>query len=348
MGGGIYVGQGTLAFENSQLLGNTSSQDGGGIFGSGEGDATPISVTVKNSTVSDNTAADWGGGIYVGFFATLTVKNSTLAANGSGEKGGGIALNYGMGTITGSTVSNNTAQDGGSIFVNPGFGFLPGCGNVLSTSLTVKASTLRGNTSSDAGAGIFNDGGTVTITKGILSSNTSGNGGGVYDAASLCTHTLIIGSTLYGNTATAGFGQGGGIFNPASSTLSITNSTVSHNAASGAPSGGGGIYNDGTLTVNGGTLSSNTATVAGGAVLNDTTGMITMKNSTLSDNSASNGGAIFNGCASFSTPGGSLFVDRGTFIHNTDSSSDIYLGIFNSPFCVPVGSVVVTHSTFAP
>jgi len=115
---------------------------------------------------------------------------------------------------------------------------------------------------------------TVTISGLTMRNGQGGEGGGILNAD---TATLsIINSTLSGNTA----GFGGGVFN--SGTLIIINSTFSSNMASE----GGGIYNSGSgmLTITNSTFSGNAASETGGGVFN--IGTLQLANSTVSDNSA--------------------------------------------------------------
>jgi len=114
----------------------------------------------------------------------------------------------------------------------------------------------------------------VSISGLTIRSGQSGQGGGILNAD---TATLtIINSTLGGNAA----GLGGGVFN--SGTLIIINSTFSSNMASE----GGGIYNSGSgmLTIIDSTFSGNAASETGGGVFN--IGTLQLANSTVSDNSA--------------------------------------------------------------
>ncbi len=123
---------------------------------------------------------------------------------------------------------------------------------------------------------------TVSISGLTIRNGQLGEGGGIYNAD---TVTLtIINSTLSGNAA----GLGGGVFN--SGTLTIINSTFSSNMASQ----GGGIYNpgSGTLTITNSTFSGDAAPVAGGATFN--LGTMQIANTTLSDNSSPLGGGVFN------------------------------------------------------
>ncbi len=175
------------------------------------------------------------------------------------------------------------------------------------------------------GAGIHNVGGTVTVSNSQISSNTAGEGGGIYNASG-STITLDSGTLVSSNTAakrgagitnvgtmtinestvatnthvggtsgdppcagTTSFGAGG-IFNADGGDLTINDSEVSGNTAAFT---GGGIYNYApgtTLTVNRSTISGNSTTTVGGGIRNGNEGSVTITNSTLSGNSAVEGG----------------------------------------------------------
>jgi hypothetical protein len=107
-------------------------------------------------------------------------------------------------------------------------------------------------------------------------------------------------STVSGNTATGGYGQGGGIYNSSTGTLTLNNSTVSGNTVTNGQ--GGGIFNDGTLTLSNSTVSGNTVTGgAGGGYggygggIDNNGGTLTLSNSTVSGNTVTGGagGGIF-------------------------------------------------------
>ena len=84
-------------------------------------------------------------------------------------------------------------------------------------------------------------------------------------------------------------GQGGGILNADTATLTIINSTLSGNTAGL----GGGVFNSGTLIIINSTCSSNMAS-EGGGIYNSGSGMLTITNSTFSGNAASEtGGGCF-------------------------------------------------------
>lgn len=109
----------------------------------------------------------------------------------------------------------------------------------------------------------------LTISDAVLTDNTSDLGGAIYALKSELniTNTIIDNNTATGTSATRG---GGGIALQ-SANATLTNTTVSNNTAS---STGGGIYNftfsgavgfgNTLLTINGGSISDNSATFGGG------------------------------------------------------------------------------------
>ncbi len=161
--------------------GNASGNSGGGISNSG-------TLTLKNSTVSGNTAR-FGGGIVNN--GTLTLNNSTVSGNtadGSAFSSGGGIDNNGTLTLNNSTVSGNRANLGGGI---ANFG----------STLTLKSSTVSGNTAINGG-GIYNFG-ILALKNSILSGNkATGAGGGIFNNGG--TFGLISGTTIRGNTSPTG------------------------------------------------------------------------------------------------------------------------------------------------
>jgi CSLREA domain-containing protein len=134
----------------------------------------------------------------------------------------------------------------------------------------------------------INTGAEVTFENlSIVDGYASGDGGGIYNNGTL----TISNSSLSGNSVSqvGGLSGGGGIYNRG--TLTIAKSTLSINHAE---SGGGGIYNSfGVLFITDSSLSGNNVVFNGGAIMNDNATM-TIVNSTISDNSAHRGGGINN------------------------------------------------------
>src|SRR6185369_597111 len=195
--------------------------------------------------------------------------------------------------ISGLTISNGNFPIGGGIFNNGG-------------TLTVTDCTLSGNTSDDGGLGSFGGGifnsptGQLTLTNSIVSGNsvgTFGGGGGIYNqGTATLTNSIVSGNSGGGNSLGGfGFGFGGGINNIG--TLTLTNSTVSGNSAHS----GGGINNwpNGTVTLTNSTVSGNSAIVDGGGIFHQgldltLTGVTVTNNRADSDNNgAGSGGGIY-------------------------------------------------------
>src|SRR5215207_6035360 len=87
-GGGI-ENRSTLTVQNSTVSGNRTRWDGGGIQNA---NFVATACHVINSTVSGNTAVS-GGGIYTG--SPLTLTSSTVSGNSSAGDGGGIYVHIG-------------------------------------------------------------------------------------------------------------------------------------------------------------------------------------------------------------------------------------------------------------
>jgi CSLREA domain-containing protein len=166
----------------------------------------------------------------------------------------------------------------------------------------------------------------LTIAGAFVS---NGNGGGINNAS---TGTVTVtNSTLSGNSASSG----GGISNSMGGTVTVTNSTLSGNSGFG-----GGIFNSsgGTVTVTNSTLSGNSANGLGGGIFSEFGGTVTVTNSTLSGNAAlgGGGGGIFNS--------GTVNVTNSTLSGNSAFGNNTYFGgggINNT------GTLNITNSTLS-
>jgi hypothetical protein len=224
-GGAIY-NQGTLTVSNGTLSGNFARY-GGGIYNASG------TVTVSYSTLSDIYNA--GGSATVGTSTLYAIYNSggTVTVSYSTLPSGGIDNASGTMTVSNSTVSGGSATYGGGIY-NAG-------------TLTVSNSTISGNTAR-FGGGIFNSG-TLTLSGSTVTGNSAihadypwslGDGGGIYNWGGTVT---ISGSIVSANTGDALMGSGGGIFNRGG-TLTVENSSsITGNSASV----GADVYNLGVL-----------------------------------------------------------------------------------------------------
>lgn len=199
IGGGI-SSEGTLTLNNSTISGNTAASRGGGIYNYFRG-----ILTLNNSTVSGNHANNGGG---IDSTGTLSLNNSTVSGNHANSGGGIDNGGGGLLTLNNSTVSGNTANFRG--------------GGIDSTgTLTLSNSTISGNTAASRGGGIYNEFRTLTLTNSTVSGNTAQSGGGISSEGSL----TLSNSTLSGNMAQVD--SGGGILN-LGGTLTLSNSIIAN------------------------------------------------------------------------------------------------------------------------
>ncbi len=239
-------------------------------------------VQVENLTVT-TTADTTNSGTSCDGTATCSLRDAIGLANSYGS--GDISFASSI-TSTPSTITLTSALPfiAASITITgPGANLLTVSGNnkyqvfVVNSGVTASLSglTIANGTPplGSYGGGIFNDGGTLTVSNSAFSGNT-GDGGGIFNN---CGTLTVSNSTFSGNSA--GGGSGGGIFNQG--TLTVGNSTFSGNSANYGY--GGGIDNDGTLTVSNSTFSGNSA--GGGGGIYGYSGSATITNSIVAGNS---------------------------------------------------------------
>ena len=196
-GGGIYNDHSTLTVSNCVISDNFAIFDaagsgiGGGIYNDGVGGSATL--TVVNSTISDNLAGDRGGGIYnIGQIAydggtgTVTVVNSTISGNVAGAWGSGLR-NDGTAVVTNSTFSDNyfaiaggaIHNDGPLTVINSTFSgnsaeFDGGIRNFFDSTVTIVNSTFSGNSNTIADAGAIGNFGTMDIGNTLLKAGSMG------------------------------------------------------------------------------------------------------------------------------------------------------------------------------
>jgi hypothetical protein len=181
------------------------------------------------------------------------------------------------------------------------------------TGLTITLGTAgsRGN-----GGDIFNSG-TLTLTGDTISEGTGELGAGIYNNGGIIT---INNCTFSDNEAEQ---QGGAILNTVGGSISAINTTFTDNITE--QEAGGAICNENAnLSLTGDTFTNNRAGTYGGAVCNYSGGTTTISGSVLSNNVADFwGGAIFNYI------GASLFLDNGTAINDNIAEGTFGGGLFN-------------------
>ena len=209
-----------------------------------------VNATTETGGHSSGTAGDI---LYCVMLANATPANlSTLINFDPSLNGQTITLS--------STLSVAPTQTGVTINIQgPGANLLTISGgyavepfSILSATVNISGLTIANGYSSGNAGGIYNSGGTLTVSNTTFSGNT-GLVGGIFNVGTL----TVSGSTFSNNNASF---AGGGIFNEL--TAVVTNSTFEGNSAGGGgaiENGGGGV-----LTVNNSTFSGN----GGGAINN--------------------------------------------------------------------------------
>lgn len=285
-GGGVLTLGGTLEVTDSSIDTNTAVRAGGGI------EATAGSVTtLSGGSLSENVtgaAPGNGGGLHLTGAGTVDVTGVVVAGNSAANEGGGLWNSAaGTMTVTSSNISNNTASGapadagGGGLYNDGG-------------ELIVESSVIEGNVANGAagsGGGILNAvGGTLTVTDTDILDNDAVRAGGGIEATGDGSVTSVSDVLLQGNSTGPGPGNGGGLHLTGAGTVTVDISRVSLNTATNQ---GGGLWNSGTgtMTVTRTTLDGNTTLGQGGALYN-VGGNLTVEGSTISGNSAAVGGGL--------------------------------------------------------
>ena len=311
-GGAIYNIDGTLYVTRSVIGGSryedgNTANGGAGILNWGQG-----VLTVVESQMLGNRASN-GGAIENGLYASAQISNSTLNNNQATWKGGAIwNLNAGTMTVRDSTLAVNSCLSG-----TPGN---PGAGGAIRNSddarLAIGNSRITGNTA-DYGGGIHNGEHAVlgiqvdvvghltptleprywlpgtTRLSGNVAAN--GDGGALFNASRLYLANTTIGgeNTSFGNRA---LGGGAGLLNYSGGVAEAHGVTFAYNRAETQPyANGGGIENViGVVTVTNSTLAYNTASEIGGGIVNFDNGTVAVVHSTLYGNSGKRGANLTN------------------------------------------------------
>jgi predicted outer membrane repeat protein len=194
-GGAVYLA-GTALIQNSTFVSNTAATGGGLTLDWGG------HFTLRDTTIAHNQATGyWGGGLLIGGgpqpedFATTVIEGSTLTGNSSALEGGGI---YGTGrlTITQSSLTGNVSQtDGGGLYYDAGY--------YAAAPHVMRDSLVAGNQAAGDGGGLWIGSAALQRFDNVtFSGNQAGGaGGGLLLAAGPAALTHV---TLAGNQAALG------------------------------------------------------------------------------------------------------------------------------------------------
>ena len=223
---------------------------------------------------------------------------------------------------------------------------------------TMYGGEISGNKVSDSGS--INYGGgvrvsdpysTFTMLGGIITNNeaTNGGGGGVYIGGG---RFEMSGSAVITRNKTASSLGGGGVFMNGSDTVYALNefimsgnAVISENTATNG--NGGGVYMNSApeVTMNGGSITGNTAANNGGGVY-AFSGTFTMNDGTIAGNkaTANNGGGVYaNGSTAFTVKGGTIGGSTAADANAAKYGGGVY--VKNGTFTMSGGKVTGNSAT---
>jgi len=281
--GGAIINAGSLALDNVSIQNSVADNDGGAIWTSGP-------VSIRNSRLHDNNGKD-GGAIYEQNPRPLTIDNSTFTHNTALDphtgSGGAIALGPGAQlTMTGGSLINNFAPlEGGALNLAAGASatFAPGAAG--GTSLSFNSVLGYGGAISNNGGRLVLEGASLDHNQTLTDSVAIGFGGAIDGEGAMLVHNSLF------NSNQARFGGAvfvGGVLYNARADIQHT-----HFTGNQAAQNGGALYANTvttTVTITDSSFEFNIATFGGG--LSRTDARLSLSRSSITDNTAMNGGGL--------------------------------------------------------
>jgi predicted outer membrane repeat protein len=327
VGGGLWT-DGPLLIQDSRVLSNASTGDGGGIYAS-------VGLVIRGTEFVNNTGEN-GGGAYslrradvvsssflmnrarngsgAGLWAIGgSVISSTFQENIADVGGGGLALigQYQNLLISATQVISNAARFGN------GGGIVVGRLNLRADGLVV-----RGNVASGDGGGLWLDAvDTVATNLEIKNNRADGHGGGVTINNGIFGYDLS-GVSVSGNVSAR---SGGGLY-AFGETVSMTVSGGRFEGNRANTGGGMALARDPDVWLRDTDFLSNTATGNGGGVHTD--GDTSLLRGTFENNRAAQGGGLFMDYGPTVIVSGTQFVGNFALPDNSGSSTTNGGGIY--------------------
>ena len=153
--------------------------------------------TLKNCTITENTAKQRGGAIATDNGAIMTLEGCTITGNTAGTEGGAVRTRAPL-TFLDCTIANNTAgENGGGIFVGD-----MGTTNMLHPVLTLQGCTLENNETDQQGGALYQTGGSlIAVSDTVMTGNVSKlEGSAIWAVDDLS----LVDVTVTGNTSKSG------------------------------------------------------------------------------------------------------------------------------------------------
>ncbi|MDT0618715.1 CSLREA domain-containing protein [Salinisphaera sp. P385] len=354
-GGALWNNAGqTMTVTNGTYTNNIASgpaaDDGGGALFNNGGVLNVDQADFSNNQADGESGS--GGAIFNGRTETsagqLTINGGNYNGNAAVRAGGGIEDASGNTEnlrISGITADGNRTGTVGNTPANPGNGgFLHVSDSTGVTTIEVFGGTYRNNTAAREGGALWNGAGTMIVEDAVIQTNTASGdaaddgGGGIFNNGG--TLTIRDNTTIDDNRADGDLGSGGGIFNAVDGTVDITSSSITGNRANRA---GGGIEDASGVTANAVTLTDVTLSGNnggdnpgnGGGLHVTGNGNIVVMNSTIRNNTAAEGGGLWNNAGEMSVT--DSIIENNTA--NGDAADQGGGGVFNQ-----AGTLIITSS----
>ena len=340
-GGVLNTGDGRFVAEGSFVTGNSAVRAGGGIeSATGRVGRVELSDTNLDDNVTGSAPGN-GGGLHVSGATAVVIAGGTVSNNTAASEGGGLWNGDGTMNVTGTRITGNRA--GGDAADQGGGGIYNLSGNVTVVDARISGNVADG--ASGSGGGILNDaGGQVGLTRVIVDGNSASRaGGGIEDnsgeRAGMALSMTIRDSEIVNNITGAAPGNGGGVHVTGAGDLEITGTLVRDNVAA---SEGGGLWNgSGRMFVRESSILGNradgpTVAMGGGGGLFNNGGQVDVSRSTIAGNTITGAMAIGGGVHN---AGGTVDIVYSTISGNASA--------FNAGGIANAGTMTVTGSTVA-
>lgn len=296
-GGAVYVSGGVVNMDGGLIYGNTTTNNGGAIFATGNVDILP-EVNLVSGEIRENTAGTVNGGLYINA-GTLNVYDRVVWGPQHNSATGVDGYNLGVSSISTLNVYykwDQTRQNSQSI---------SNWNATIPAGLDLNAPYTKGAKNGEAAIiidGIVTTQSAITIPSGY-NIVLRGQSGGAQDK-------LVYSGSSSNRAVTV---KGGATLTIADLTVDVSSNTgavrclvVSAPDANGEATliindgavlkggkvSGGGIYNQGTVVMNGGTITDNTSPGGGAGInSNGANSSLTLLGGSITQNTASAEGA---------------------------------------------------------
>ncbi len=313
-GGAAYIRHSELSMEDAEFSSNSAKNHGGAADIAGS-----TAVLTGNNSFTANTAGNHGGAVYVVYLdveeegtegkttripSIFTMEDGTFTGN-TALGGGAVSIRSDCeATFSGTSFIENTVsgfsgeadgdgEGGGAIYV--GYGKLT-LNNVTANGNIAEESTTEGTDeiNKSFGGAVDGVGADITVTGGSYSGNKASAGG----AFNLMTKSsLHIKDALIENNESVYVNSdytsdiGGGAIKASDGTISIDNTTLSGNKSNYY---GGTVLTSGTeVNIVNGSIIKNSTGGTGAALYFKANSKVTINNSKVADNTATNNGVVY-------------------------------------------------------